>query len=72
MISVEAQVEVWLGSKVWITKDPKKSRIFVWLALKNRVLTWELMRKRGKHDPSICYLCRGAYVEQLIGIPKFK
>ena len=36
----------------------KKSRFFFWLALKTKVLTWDLLQLRNKQSPKICMLCR--------------
>lgn len=59
LVLVEAQAKVWKWSKIWIIKVPKKSRILLWLTLRNRFLTWDLLQKWGKHGPNIWYLCRG-------------
>jgi hypothetical protein len=32
--------------------------LFMWLALMNKVLTWEIMQKRARWVPGICILCR--------------
>ena len=37
-------------------KAPTKSQLFLWLVLKDKVLTWEMMRKRHKKGPGICIL----------------
>jgi hypothetical protein len=59
------QGKVWWWSKTWKIKAPKKMRIFLWLSLWNRVLTWDMLQKMGRHGPSTCYMCRG--VEKNIG-----
>jgi hypothetical protein len=34
-------------------------RIFMWLAIMNKALTWEMLQKRNKHGPSWCVLFKG-------------
>jgi hypothetical protein len=39
-------------------KGPKEVKdIYMWLALKNKVLTWEVLQKRRSLVPGIYYLC---------------
>jgi hypothetical protein len=49
---------VWWWKCIWKYKCPLKSCIFMWLALKNKVLTWENLKKGGKHGLGWCYLCQ--------------
>ncbi len=42
---------------LWRIKIPPRIKIFLWLAAMNKVLTHELLAKRGWHGPSICALC---------------
>lgn len=35
-----------------------KTKLFMWLALNNKVLTWKMLQKRNKEGPSIFLLCR--------------
>jgi hypothetical protein len=35
-----------------------KTRVIVWLAMSNKVLTWEVLQKRSKHNPTRCVLCK--------------
>ena len=37
---------------------PRKICCFVWLALMNKLLTWDNLQKRGRTGPGICALCR--------------
>ena len=48
----------WWWRKLWHTQSPIKTQITMWLALSNKLLTWEKLQKRGFEGPSICPLCR--------------
>jgi len=39
---------VWWWSKLWKVKAPLKVKLLMWLALNEKVLTWEMMRKRNR------------------------
>ena len=39
-------------------QSPIKNLITAWLALSNKLLTWEMLQKRGFEGPSLCSLCR--------------
>lgn len=45
-------------SKIWNIKIPLKVKMFSWLGLKKRVLTREIIFKRGWINDSNCVLCR--------------
>jgi ribonuclease HI len=47
----------WLH-QIWCWKVPLKFKLFAWLAGKDKVLTWESLRRRGWEGPGICPLCR--------------
>ncbi len=49
---------------LWSIKLPLKIKLFLWLAGRYRLLTVDLLVKRGWHGPSICALC-GADAENL-------
>jgi ribonuclease HI len=36
-----------------------KIKLFFWLLLKKKILTWDVLLKHGWEGPSICILCRG-------------
>ena len=40
-----------------LTHSPLKTIITLWLALSNKLLTWEILKKRGFQGPCICILC---------------
>ncbi len=42
---------------LWNLKIPRRTKIFLWLAARNRVLTADLLVKRGWPGPTICLLC---------------
>lgn len=44
--------------KVCYIKVPLKIRLFMWLTLSNKVLTWEVLTKRSWKGSSICPLCK--------------
>ena len=43
---------------LWKYNIPEKIRCFTWLLIKNKVLTWDQLIKRGFQGPSCCQLCR--------------
>jgi len=42
---------------IWENNWWPKVSIFVWLASKNKILTWDRIQKKGFEGPSRCYLC---------------
>jgi hypothetical protein len=43
--------------QLWTWDLAHKIKLFLWLALENKILTWENLRKRGWEGPSFCSLC---------------
>ena len=43
---------------LWNNTLPNKISCFIWLAVRNRILTWENLQKKGKQGPGICVLCK--------------
>ena len=43
--------------QVWKSEVPLKAKITLWMALNNKILTWENLKKRGWNGPSWCALC---------------
>jgi hypothetical protein len=39
---------VWWWKEIWKQWAPKKTHIFLWLSLKNKVLTWATFQRRSK------------------------
>ena len=46
-----------LYTSLWSSSLLRKIGCFTWLVLKNKVLTWDNLQKRGKMGPGICPLC---------------
>jgi hypothetical protein len=44
--------------KLWSWDCPQKIKLFVWLAVENKILTWKNLQKRGWVGPGICHLCK--------------
>eukprot|EP00253_Pinus_taeda_P014645 PITA_14645 len=42
---------------IWEGNWWPKVTIFIWLATKNKILTWDRIHKKGFNGPSRCYLC---------------
>jgi hypothetical protein len=45
-------------SEIWKWQIPLKVKLFVWLLLEQKILTWDNLLKRGFQGPSICVLCK--------------
>jgi hypothetical protein len=43
MFSTEVQEPDWWWKMIWKLKAPKETQIFMWLAIKNKAMTWEVM-----------------------------
>lgn len=56
LINIENGDNCWWYKPMWSLKGPLKAKLFFWLILQNRVLTWERIQCRGKHSPGYCYL----------------
>jgi hypothetical protein len=52
----EDPMEQW--GNIWDSPQWPKIKIFKWLVLHNRILTWENLRKRGFIGPSRFHLCQ--------------
>jgi ribonuclease HI len=58
-----------LATKFWLQKSlgwrrtmwkwdlALKIKLFIWLAVENKILTWDNLQGRGWEGPNICYLC---------------
>eukprot|EP00253_Pinus_taeda_P029331 PITA_29331 len=42
---------------IWESNWWPKATMFIWLATKNKILTWDPIQKKGFNGPSRCYLC---------------
>jgi hypothetical protein len=47
----------WWHRALWDWNIPIKIKLFCWLLLENKVLTWDNLQKKGGMGPSICMLC---------------
>jgi len=47
----------WWGRAIWKCSAPLKIICFTWLALHDRILTWNNLIKRGWQGPGFCVLC---------------
>ena len=46
-----------MHNTLWSVTLPRKIGCFLWLVLRNKVLTWDNLQKRGKYGPGICSMC---------------
>jgi hypothetical protein len=46
--------------KLWTWECPLKTKLFTWLLIKEKQLTWNNLHKRGWHSPGLCFLCKGS------------
>jgi hypothetical protein len=44
--------------ELWEWQLPLKVKVFIWILLEERILTWDNLTKMGFHGPSICVLCK--------------
>ena len=50
--------KAWWWQGLWECNSPLKTILTFWLAMNNKLLTWENLRKRGLQGPGICILCK--------------
>jgi len=43
---------------MWSCNCPLKIKLFTWLVVENKILTWENLQHRGFNGPSYCILCK--------------
>jgi hypothetical protein len=51
------KVETWRQS-IWKWKIQLKIKLFIWLAMEGKILTWDSLQKRGWEGPGRCPLCK--------------
>jgi len=51
------EVAHWWLLKIWKLQAPRKTKILMWLALMDRISTWDYLQNKNKQGPCICYLC---------------
>jgi hypothetical protein len=42
---------------IWKWKIQLKIKLFIWLAVEGKILTWDTLQSRGWEGPGLCYLC---------------
>jgi hypothetical protein len=47
--------------QLWKWPIQLKIKLFVWLATKDKVLTWDLLQRKGWQGPGVCKLCNCSY-----------
>ena len=48
----------WWWTKIWKILGPLKTFLTLWLALSNKLLTWEILIKRGFQVPGVRMSCK--------------
>jgi ribonuclease HI len=46
--------------QIWKWAVPLKLKLFIWLAGKEKILSWDVLQRRGWEGPGICLLCSQA------------
>ena len=49
------QTECWWWSRIWKLQAPLKAILTLWLAMNNKLLTWEALLKRGFMGPEFSF-----------------
>jgi hypothetical protein len=44
---------------LWGWDCPQKIKLFSWLLIEDKLLTWNNLQKRGWYGPGFCHLCKG-------------
>jgi hypothetical protein len=57
MVGTTGADTIFWYSEIWKWQLPLKIKLFVWLLLEKKILTWENLTKRGFEGPSRCVLC---------------
>ena len=59
LLSTEGLVRIggWRQA-IWKWDIQLKIKLFIWLAAKNKILTWDNLQQRGWEGPSRCHLCK--------------
>jgi hypothetical protein len=58
--------QVWWWKKLWKFKFPTKEKIFMWLLLNNKSLTWDILQKRSFEGPEDVAYVRQSLKQTLI------
>jgi hypothetical protein len=54
----------WWWTNIWKLQSLKKTKLLMWLALMDKIPTWEFSQKKNKQGLGICYLYRN--VEEIV------
>jgi len=51
---------IWSGwkFKLWKWNIQLKLKLFLWMAVENKILSWEFLQKKGWQGPDFCPLCK--------------
>ena len=49
VVAEEENDQKWWWKSVWKIKSPIKQKVFLWLVLANKILTWDNCKKRAWH-----------------------
>jgi ribonuclease HI len=58
LLQMKLQTDHSWTSHIWNWQIPLKLKLFIWLAGKEKILSWEALRHRGWEGPGICPLCK--------------
>jgi hypothetical protein len=47
--------------KIWKWDLQLKIKLFIWLAMDQFFLTWDILQKKGWEGPSLCILCKSKF-----------
>jgi len=42
---------------MWNWDMAQKIKLFTWLSIENKILTWDTLQRKGWEGPNICHLC---------------
>jgi len=42
---------------IWKWDMAQKIKLFIWLSIENKILTWETLQRKGWQGPNLCHLC---------------
>ena len=48
----------WWWKWLWKLNYPLKSKLYCWFLFSGKVLTWDILCRRGREGPGRCYLCK--------------
>lgn len=60
LVSFEPNPLSWWHHKIWRWRIPLKLKCFLWLCFHNKILTRDIIMKRGFCGTDMCFMCREA------------